>query len=116
MLQWFEIPVYRFDQAKLFYEAVFDIHLETLDLGALTMAMFPPALASGALCQGAWYHPSEQGVTLHFRVDDIDRALSQVEGRGGSILQLKKQISAEQGYMALIQDCEGNRLALRASS
>lgn len=114
-IQWFEIPVYRFDQAKLFYETVFDIQLETLDLGALTMALFPTALASGALCQGAWYHPSEQGVTLHLRVDDIERALSHVESMGGSILQPKKQISTEQGYMALIKDCEGNRLALRAS-
>ena len=113
-IQWFEIPVYKFDQAKLFYETLFDIQLEIMDLGALTMAVFPPAMASGALCQGQWYHPSEQGVTLHLKVDNLERALSQVELLGGSILQPKKQISTELGYMALIKDCEGNRLVLRA--
>ncbi|GAB3941325.1 VOC family protein [Spirosoma harenae] len=115
-IQWFEIPVYKFDQAKLFYETLFDIQLEIMDLGALTMAMFPPSMASGALCQGEWYHPSEQGVTLHLKVDNLERALSHVEPLGGSIVQPKKQISAELGYMALINDCEGNRLVLRASS
>ena len=101
-IQWFEIPVYNFDQAKRFYETVFDIQLATLDLGALTMAVFPPALVSGALCQGEWYHPSDKGVTLHVRVDDIDRALSSVEAMGGRIVQPRKQISAELGFMALI--------------
>lgn len=113
-IQWFEIPVYKFDRAKLFYETVFDIQLDILDLGALTMAVFPGSLASGALCQGEWYHPSDKGVTLHLRVDDLDRAISHVETMGGKVLQPKKQISTEQGYMALINDCEGNRLALRA--
>ena len=113
-IQWFEIPVYQFDRAKAFYEAIFQIDLQTVDLGALTMAIFPASVASGALCQGEWYHPSEQGVTLHVHVDSIDRALSRVEVLGGSILQPKKQISTELGYMALIKDCEGNRLALRA--
>lgn len=113
-IQWFEIPVYQFDKAKLFYEAVFNIELHTLDLGAQTMAVFPPELASGALCQGDWYHPSDRGVTLHVPVDDIERALERVEAMGGSIIQPKKLISSELGYMALISDCEGNRLALRA--
>ncbi|MBD2701339.1 VOC family protein [Spirosoma sp. BT702] len=113
-IQWFEIPVYKFDQAKLFYETLFDIRLEIMDLGALTMAVFPPSLASGALCQGEWYHPSENGVTLHLKVDSLEQALSNVEALGGSILQPKKQISTELGYMALIKDCEGNRLVLRA--
>jgi hypothetical protein len=114
-IQWFEIPVYQFDKAKAFYEAVFQIKLHVVDLGALTMAMFPPEIASGALCQGEWYHPSPNGVTLHISVADIDQALRQVKRLDGRILQPKKQISTELGYMALINDCEGNRLALRAS-
>ncbi|MBN8822189.1 MULTISPECIES: VOC family protein [unclassified Spirosoma] len=113
-VQWFEIPVYQFDKAKAFYEAIFQVELQVVDLGALTMAMFPPEIASGALCQGEWYHPSSDGVTLHVSVADIDKALQQVEPLGGHVLQAKKQISAELGYMALINDCEGNRLALRA--
>ena len=114
-IQWFEIPVYNFDRAKQFYETVFEIQLHTLDLGALTMAMFPPTLASGALCLGEFYHPSEQGVTIHVKVDNIEKALKSVEAMSGSILQPKKQISKELGYMALVKDCEGNRLALRSS-
>lgn len=113
-IQWFEIPVYQFDKAKAFYEAVFQVKLQVVDLGALTMAMFPPEIASGALCQGEWYRPSSDGVTLHVPVADIDQALQQVEQMGGRVLQPKKQISTELGYMALINDCEGNRLALRA--
>ena len=51
-IQWFEIPVYNFDQAKRFYETVFDIQLTTLDLGALTMAVFPPEAGIGSALPG----------------------------------------------------------------
>ncbi len=114
-IQWFEIPVYNFDRAKQFYETVFNIQLHVMGLGALTMAVFPPSFASGALCLGEFYHPSEQGVTIHVKTNDLDKALKSVEEMKGSILQPKKQISKELGYMALIKDCEGNRLVLRAS-
>lgn len=115
-IQWVEIPVYNFDKAKHFYETLFQVELKTLDLGAVTMALFPETLTAGALVQGEWYHPSEQGVILHVGVINIEYALSQVVLLGGSVVQPKKQISTELGYMALIRDCEGNRLALRAQS
>ena len=45
---------------------------------------------------------------------DLANELSRVEEAGGKILQEKKQISEEHGYMALILDTEGNRIAVHS--
>ncbi|TAE32284.1 MAG: VOC family protein [Cytophagales bacterium] len=112
-VHWFEISVYNFDRAKAFYETIFDIKLSIIDLGAVTMAMFPGG--PGALCHGEWYKPSPDGVVLHLSVgDDLGAVLDRVERAGGQVLQAKKQISPELGFMGLLLDSEGNRLALRS--
>ena len=114
-VQWFEIPVYYFDKAKAFYETIFQIDLYIMDLGAVTMGIFPGNGLTGAICHGEWYHPSPNGVMLHIPAgNDLTDVLNRVEGAGGAIVQPKKQISTELGYMALIEDCEGNRIVLRS--
>jgi uncharacterized protein len=114
-VQWFEIPVYHFDRAKAFYETIFDIKLSIMDLGAVTMAIFPGG--RGALCHGEWYKPSPDGVVIHLNVgNDLGVVLDRVADAGGQVLQPKKQISAELGFMGLLLDSEGNRLALRSAN
>lgn len=51
------------------------MNLKYLDLGALTMAVFPPSFASEAVYLDEFYHPSEQGVTLHVKTNNIENAL-----------------------------------------
>ena len=64
----------------------------------------------------AAYKPSTDGVLVYFTAHsgDLANELSRVENAGGKVLQGKKQISEEYGYMALITDSEGNRVALHS--
>ena len=114
-VHWFEIPVYNFDGAKRFYETIFQIDLYVLDLGAVTMGVFPGGTITGAIVNGEWYHPSDKGVVLHMPAgDNLTDVLDRVDVAGGKVVQPKKLISKELGYMALIADTEGNRVALRS--
>lgn len=81
------------------------------------MAFFPE---ENGQCPGAisWdsqrtFLPSKDGVLIHFRVADMEKALSAVETNGGKIVRPKTKIEAEgRGYFALFTDSEGNRLGL----
>jgi predicted enzyme related to lactoylglutathione lyase len=45
---------------------------------------------------------------------DLDNELSRVEAAGGRVLQKKTLITKEIGYMAVLLDTEGNRVALHS--
>lgn len=118
---WFEIPVTDMNRAVKFYETVFDIRLNRNLLGTLEMAWFPEKEngigSSGSLVfQPEYYKPSADGVLLYFTAQsgDISIELGRVEKAGGKIIMPRKQISEEYGYMALITDTEGNRIALHS--
>ncbi len=114
----FEIPVADMDRAVRFYEAVFgfSLRLETVD--GYPMAFFPRADgqpgASGALAKGDVYVPAKTGPLLYFDVADIDATLAKAEAAGSVILYAKKDIG-EAGFVAEIEDSEGNRIALSSS-
>jgi predicted enzyme related to lactoylglutathione lyase len=118
---WFEIPVSDMDRAIRFYETVFGFRLSRNQLGPLDMAWFPwvekSMGAGGSLVyMPEFYKPSPDGVVVYFTAfsGDLANELSRVEEAGGKILQGKKQISEEHGYMALILDTEGNRVAVHS--
>ena len=70
---------------------------------------------SGSLVQHEEYIPSATDGTLVYfnsQSGDIDHELSRVEEAGGTIIKPKVLISNEVGYMAVIVDTEGNRIAL----
>jgi predicted enzyme related to lactoylglutathione lyase len=113
--KWFEIAVNDIVRATQFYETIFNIKVQRLDLGNLKMGLFPQADVGCALCQGAAYKPSDTGTTVYFDAEpDLNFVLEKIETAGGKILLDKRLISPEQGYMALFQDSEGNRVALRS--
>lgn len=113
----FEIPVSDIDRAVRFYEALFGYTLRRDTVDGYSMAFFPAADgapgASGALAKGDVYKPAKAGPVLYFDVDDIDAALARAEASGGSVLYPKKDIG-EAGFVAEIEDSEGNRIALSA--
>ncbi|MBA3581122.1 MAG: VOC family protein [Gammaproteobacteria bacterium] len=116
---WFEIPVTNLERAKKFYETVLDISMHDLDIGEdLKMALFPntEGTIGGSLCERhEFYTPSQQGALIYLNASpDLEEALQRVETAGGKILLKKRQISPEYGYMALIIDSEGNRIALHS--
>jgi predicted enzyme related to lactoylglutathione lyase len=119
MIGWFEIPVTDMDRAKKFYETVFEISIAVHDLGGLIMGWFPSFPekkgAAGSLVQHAMYSPSDtQGVLVYFSCEDVNNELGRVKSAGGAILQPKKEIGDGHGFMALVRDSEGNRIALHS--
>lgn len=121
-LTWFEIPVENMDRAVSFYEHIFKIKMQQMDLGdGLQMALFPRAehTAGGSLIHNPdYYRPSStHGPLIYLNVDpDLSVAESRVEDAGGAVSIAKRRISPEFGYMAVIEDTEGNRVALFSDS
>jgi predicted enzyme related to lactoylglutathione lyase len=71
----------------------------------------------GALCHNKdFYKPSlTDGPLIYLNGNpDVQNVLDRVEAAGGKVLVPKTQISPEYGYMAVIIDTEGNRIALHS--
>lgn len=120
-INWFEIPATDIQRAKKFYEAIFQFEMPILDIGdGLKMALFPADSGSvgGTIIQnGDWYIPSDKkGPLLYLNANpDLIHVLDRVEKAGGKITIPKRQITEENGYMAVIIDSEGNRVALHSN-
>jgi uncharacterized protein len=114
-VSYFEIPVTDMPRAIAFYERVFGYDLERTMIEGYDMALFPFADgapgATGALAKGDVYVPAKSGPTLYFSVTDIDAVLKEVRTAGATILYEKKDVGAA-GFVAEIEDSEGNRIAL----
>jgi predicted enzyme related to lactoylglutathione lyase len=118
---WFELPVTNMERAMKFYETVFDQKLERNQMGPLDMAWFPwnedgLGSAGSLVCHKEVYKPSTDGVLVYFTAHsgDLNNELSRVESAGGRVLQPKTLITEDIGYMAMIIDSEGNRVALHS--
>ena len=118
---WVEVPVTNMERAIKFYETVFDFKIERHQMGPLDMGWFPyfeEGLGSGGslVYHSEYYKPSTDGVLVYFtsRAGDLDVELARVEKAGGKVLQKKTLIAENYGYMALLIDSEGNRVALHS--
>ncbi len=114
-VRYLEIPVNELDRAVEFYEFVFGIALERVEVDGHAMARFP-SLGDGrgadvALARGGAYVPSKAGVIVYFHVPDIDAVMSRAIGRGAAVLFAKKEVSPGT-WVAEFEDSEGNRIAL----
>lgn len=120
-ISWFEIPTIDIDRASTFYEAILQIKLIPMELPNFRMRMFPlqdmMTQVGGALVDSGGFHtPSDSlGPLIYLNANpDVQLVLDRVEAAGGKILVPKTQISPEYGYMAVLLDTEGNRVALHA--
>lgn len=118
---WFEIPVENMDRAKKFYDTVFNIEIAIHKMGEFKMGWFPNASgksgATGSLVQHEMYSPSTtHGPLIYFSCKDVADELSRVEDANGQIMQAKTEIGDGHGFMALLKDTEGNRIALHSQS
>ncbi len=119
-IKWFEIPVTDLDRATRFYEEILNTNLHRLDINEdLKMALLPAAAdgIGGALVQNkSFYKPGTQGSLIYLNADpDLEDVLNRVRKKKGKIIQDKKLVSEEVGYMALIEDSEGNRIGLMSA-
>ncbi len=119
-IQWFEIPVNDLERAKQFYSQLLAIEMQDFKMEQLQMVLFPveEGTVGGALCyHSEFYKPSHEGPLVYLNANpDMSPALERLEGLGGQLIQPKTLIREDLGYMALIQDTEGNRVALMSQS
>nr|PZN49880.1 MAG: bleomycin resistance protein [Bacteroidota bacterium] len=120
-INWFEIPVNNLERAQKFYETIMDISMIPVEVDTFRMLMFPvddSKSVGGALIESPGnYNPSlTDGPLIYLNGNpDLQNVLDRVEGAGGKIMVPKTQITPEYGYMAVIQDTEGNRIALHSN-
>ena len=116
---WFEIPVLDLPRAVAFYEQVFGLILEPHEIGASRMAWFPiKESANGAvgiLVLGESYVPSHAGSLVYFSVRDIESVLARVAEQGCKVFLPKTSIG-EYGFIAHLEDSEGNRVAIHSNA
>jgi predicted enzyme related to lactoylglutathione lyase len=118
-LNWFEIPVTDMARAKHFYQVVFSIHMDDMNMPGMEMATFPyepnSGKASGALVKSDYHHPSKDGVVVYLNANpDMSETLDRIQAEHGEIVMPKTKISDEIGFMAFFIDSEGNRIALHS--
>lgn len=119
---WFELPVEDMDRAIKFYENVFGFEIERHQMGELDMGWFPSLPEANGAMGSLVYMPEfyetsdKKGPLIYFTAHsgDLSNELGRVEKAGGKVIMDKKQISEDVGYMALVQDSEGNRIALHS--
>ena len=118
-LNWFEIAALDLDRAQKFYETVFGIKMDAMDMPGLSMRGFPSAAmsgkAGGALAKSDMHKPSKEGALIYLNANpDLSDALGRVEKAGGKVKMPKTRISDDIGYMAFFDDTEGNTVAMHS--
>ncbi len=116
---WFEIYVKDMDRARLFYEHVFNIRLETSDspVPNIEMLSFPMVMAlngaSGALVKMADFYPGGNSVLVYFSCKDCALEAARIVPAGGKIKQ-QKMVIGEYGFIAHAHNSEGNMFGLHS--
>ena len=119
-ISWFEIPATDLDRAQKFYETIFVVKLNPLDLPNIKMRMFPiedmNGVGGAVVDSGGFHKPSTtDGPLIYLNGNpDVQQVLNKVEEAGGQVMVPKTEISPEYGYMAVIIDTEGNRIGLHS--
>lgn len=116
---YFEIPVTDIDRAVKFYKSVFNFGFSKEVIDHNEMALFPfndeYRGISGALAKGEVYKPAKDGVIIYFNSVNIDETLKLAVENGAQILYPKTSVG-ELGFVAEVEDSEGNRIALHQSN
>ena len=121
-IQVFEIYVQNMPRAKAFYEAVFQGKLDALanpdpqGFAEMEMWAFPMGMegsgAAGALVKMAGC-PSGGSTLVYFSCDDCAVEAKRAVANGGKIFKNKMSIG-EHGFIALVEDTEGNMIGLHS--
>jgi uncharacterized protein len=119
-LNWFEIPAADISRAKGFYEKIFEIKMEEMEMPGMKYAMFPfdPSVGkiAGGLAQSPMHVPSSTGSIIYLNANpDLQQVLDRIESAGGKVTMPKTSIGPN-GFMATFTDTEGNIMALHSNT
>jgi predicted enzyme related to lactoylglutathione lyase len=111
---WFELPVKSLRRAKEFYEELLKdtITIKTSQNSKIAMMVNNSGKSFGCLYEESAFIPDMFGIVIYFELfNNIEEKIKKIEELGGKVLSYEKRIE-EFDYQALIQDSEGNRIAL----
>jgi len=112
-IHWFEIPATDLDRAANFYEAVLATKLRRAEFGyAMAIFQYAQPGIGGAIIQSPKLKPSAEGTLVYLNCPALDEAVARIEPAGGKVLLPKTEIAGGFGFEAILQDTEGNRVAL----
>jgi uncharacterized protein len=119
-INWFEIPATDISRAKTFYESIFEIEMQEMEMPDMKYAMFPfdptSAKISGAIAKSPFHHPGSTGTIIYLNANpDLQNVLDRIEKAGGKITMPKTSIGGN-GFMAFFTDSEGNGIALHSNT
>ena len=118
-INWFEIPATDYERAVGFYTNVLDVGLQPFEMNGVKHAFLPYDAkdgVGGCISYGEGYEPSDKGSLVYLNGgDDLATPLARVEEAGGRVL-LEKTSIGEHGFIAIISDTEGNRIAFHSRS
>jgi predicted enzyme related to lactoylglutathione lyase len=121
-VDWFEIYTSDFERAKDFYSEVFKCKLTDMPVyndrhSQMQYATFTNIQkgegAGGALVKLDVAKPGIGGTLVYFYSEEIEAELSRVEPAGGKIIRPKLKVG-DFGFIALIEDTEGNLIGLHS--
>ncbi|MEO8305696.1 MAG: VOC family protein [Betaproteobacteria bacterium] len=113
---WFDIPVADLDRAAAFYRAVLAIDVQKQEFDGFAFCFLAHDQGNGGcLVPGAAEISSTGGILVYLNVDRrIRAAMVEVEKRGGKVQKPVHPIGPH-GFRAIVQDSEGNRIALHST-
>ena len=118
-LNWFEIPVTDIARAKKFYEEIFSIKMDEMEMMGMKMAYFPADMmgkVGGGIAESPYHKPSMDGTKVYLNANpDLDVVLGKVAAAGGQVLNPKMKISDDIGHMGAFMDTEGNAVSLHSN-
>lgn len=109
-VNWFQIPVRNIERAAGFYGSVLGAPLgEIPGPDGIPMKVFVNGdEPMGTLIEG---EPSRTGTLIYLNCPDIKGALGRVKRAGGKVL-VEETAIGPYGFIAELEDSEGNRVAL----
>ena len=113
----FEIPATNIQRAISFYEGIFSLKIEKMEMPGMQMGILPyeDQMVVGVIIQDEESQPSANGITVYLNGgNDLQVILDKVETNGGKVIMPKTPHADESGYFALFLDTEGNRLGLHS--
>lgn len=121
-INWFEIPTRDMDRAVAFYEKTLHRTLKREVFAGLPHAVFPArgvngpqgAVAGALVADGPHLVPGANGTIVYLDCPDgIAATLSRARAQGANVVQPHTAIG-ENGFIAVIDDLEGNRIGLHS--
>mgnify|MGYP000983777196 CR=1 FL=1 len=120
-INWFEIPTRDMDRAVRFYEQTLGLTLKREIFGGMPHAVFPAqcveggsAVAGAIVANGPHLTPGTAGTVIYLDCKDgVAATLARATAAGAKVV-LPHMGIGENGFIAIVDDLDGNRVGLHA--